>query len=134
MDFVACKEDVISWENLQKILPEACKTFDRVLQNAGTCLEEVARARNNDDWEEIKSAKKIQNQLEKFMEAFKEFTTDPKTKKFLEIDLGYHDLDNGSKYDEISGGFFVVYGHKNWTPLGKKFQKFIDPVSYCVYG
>ena len=52
----------------------------------------------------------------------------------LELDICYHDLENGDCYDEVSGLFFTVRGVFQYTPAGQRFKQFIERQGWVEFG
>lgn len=55
-------------------------------------------------------------------------------KSNLYIDLDYHSPEDGDRYDDVSGAFFVVGGVYELTPAGKKFKNAINRKFYVTFG
>ena len=52
----------------------------------------------------------------------------------LELDICFHDPNNGDRYDQVSGLFFTVDGVYQYTPAGEKFKRFIERKGWVEYG
>lgn len=53
----------------------------------------------------------------------------------LSLDLGYHDLENdGDRYDDVDGAFWVVGNVYQLTEAGKKYEDKIQKSGYVTFG
>ena len=66
--------------------------------------------------------------LQNLIEAFKIKTGG------LELDICYHDPENGDCYDEVSGLFFTIRGVFQYTPAGERFKQFIETQGWVEFG
>jgi len=132
----ACWADVVQEELLQQLCPEEFKRF------TNTLLEmEVSQGEFFHDWrsgEDSKAAGKnilAADQIEEpfqsllvLMEAFKLKSGG------LELDICFHDPENGDRYDEVAGLFYIVSGVFQYTPSGDKYKQFIERKGWVEYG
>ena len=115
---------VIEEESIIKIVPKEYRQFQEILENLGQTMDTVASDLsiggpisnvNADDIE------KIYESFKYLKEKFKEITE-------IGIDLMYHDKENGDRYDEVDGAFWILYWDDvvELTPNVKKLEQLCD--------
>ena len=131
-----CFADVVQEELLEQLCPDELKEFREALAEVNISEHEFQQIwqsgesgppeqENQAEAERVKKA--AYGALEILIEAF-----DNKTG--LELDIGYHDLANGDRYDEVSGLFFTVSGVYQYTDAGEKFKQFIERKNWVEFG
>lgn len=135
MGYSGCHAATISSESLAELCPETWGRFqadldrlDRQLDDFAMC---VAWGSFGSSWDEL-TVEVLTRAWEAVQEEFAEVTRVGNS--HLTVSLKYHDSDNGSRYDEVSGGFFEVDGHKQLSPAGERFKDRIQEVSWAEYG
>ena len=127
MGYSACYADVISEENLIKLCPEDAGVFFGLFgDHGGTCgsLEEAARSLQYQDGD-------YADQVES---AYKELQRVFLIKTGLELNIGVHEEDDGSRYDDLNGVYWAVDGVWEYTPAGKRFKDVIEKKTWVNFG
>jgi hypothetical protein len=135
MGFAGVQTNAISLKDLAKICPKETAAFEQAIVNAGTTLNDFCQQAQYE--EEDESATEDDQKVDKAWDKLaKAFTAATMTEgEGLEIEPNYHNSDDeGDRYDEVNGGFIEVLGVTAVTPAGKKFEKFIEHVSYVQFG
>lgn len=149
MGFASGYADVISPENLKKICPKTYTVFETALANAKLDIQTYATHNDDDDElvdliqsesdKEECDEKEAKGLLDRINDAFAnlkadfEFNTTVQD-SYLELSLGYHDIESGDRYDEVEGAFFAVEGVYGLTPAGKVFSDVIERCNFVMYG
>jgi len=132
-----CWADVVQKELLEQICPAEFKRFTDALLEADISEWEFHlswRSGENIRLERIseKDARKRKNAphraLQALINAFRTKTGG------LELDICFHDPENGDRYDEVSGLFFTISGAYQYAPAGEKFKQFIERKGWVEYG
>lgn len=118
--------DVVEDKFVEKICPKEWKKLMDAISKSDEfgSMEEFAQIKRYDDVGEDE-ATLAYNQL---TDAFNK-----KTK--LDLSLGFHDADEeGDRYDDVNGYFWMVDGVYSYTPAGKKYRKEIDRKLFVTFG
>ena len=129
--------DVVQEELLEQLCPEEFKRFTEALlaveisewefHQTWCSGEDSPSQRKNEEDDE--SQRNDPNQaLQALIETFHAKTGG------LELDICFHDPENGDRYDEVSGLFFTVSGVYQYTPTGEKFKQFIERKGWVEFG
>jgi len=52
----------------------------------------------------------------------------------LDLYLDYHNPHNGDRYDDVAGLMWCVEGVYRFTPAGKKYQQYIERMTWVSFG
>ena len=132
-----CWADVVREELLEQLCPNELQAFKEALlaldiaegefcqewRRKGSTLPEKETV-TEDEQSNYAPYRALQN----LIEVFKVKTGG------LELDVCYHDPENGDCYDEISGLFFTVRGVFQYTPAGEKYKQFIETQGWVEFG
>lgn len=126
MGYSAAFADTVEEDFVKKMCPKELKAFKKEWNACDADLsEKIELARYSDFTEELDVVGKAYARLQDAFQA--------KTK--LSLSLDYHDSENdGSRYDNVDGWFWIVEGVTTLTPAGKKYSKFIAHSSWVYYG
>lgn len=132
-----CRADVVQEELLEQLCPGELQAFNDALREAdiseyefhqawrsGECS--LSEGKNKDDDE--RQGNDLNRALQALIETFRAKTLG------LELDICFHDPENGDRYDEVSGLFFTVSGAYQYTPAGEKFKQFIERKGWVEFG
>ena len=132
-----CWADVVQKELLEQLCPTEFKRFTDALLEADISEWEFHlswRSGENVRLERISEgdAESRKNDphraLQALINAFQTKTGG------LELDICFHDPENGDRYDEVSGLFFTASEVYQFTPAGEKFKQFIERKGWVEYG
>ena len=124
-----CWADVVQKKLLEQICPDELKRFTDALLEADISEWEFHlswRSGENVRLEQIneedaESRKNVPHRaLQALINAFQTKTGG------LELDICFHDPENGDRYDEVSGLFFTISGAYQYAPAGERFKQFIE--------
>ena len=132
-----CRADVVQEELLEQLCPGELQAFNGALREADISEYEFHQAwrsgksslsegKNKDDDE--RQGNDLNRALQALIETFRAKTLG------LELDICFHDPENGDRYDEVSGLFFTVSGAYQYTPAGEKFKQFIERKGWVEFG
>ena len=76
----------------------------------------------------------IDQELEAIEAAFKAVQAKMLEATGLEIGMTYIDEDNGSAYNEVSGGVWFVVNATEFTAPAKKYEEYITHNFFCIFG
>jgi len=69
------------------------------------------------------------------LKAFDVLTKQFKKKTKLELELGLHDSPNdGDRYDDVDGTFWMIGDVMKFTPAGKKYSKYLTYSRWVTFG
>ena len=132
-----CWTDVVQEELLEQLCPEELQAFNNALCEADISGYEFHQAwrSGEDSLSERKNEDTAGSQgndpnraLQILIETFRVKT------RGLELDICFHDPENGDRYDEVSGLFFTVSGVFQYTSAGEKFKQFIERKGWVEFG
>ncbi|MGO9109603.1 MAG: hypothetical protein ACLP9L_10240 [Thermoguttaceae bacterium] len=140
MGYAGCWADVMKWGDIKEIVPAEAAAFEEHLQVAGVDMDAFCQAMM---WQDLNMMEVAANGEDAAREAigaawrrladsFTQATTVDGAGLVLTPD--YHDPENGDRYDEVRGGYFVVAGVYQPTAAGRKFAKWIERVSFVEFG
>ncbi|MFC1782695.1 hypothetical protein ACFL02_03800 [Planctomycetota bacterium] len=132
-----CWADVVREELLEQLCPNELQEFKEAL-----LASDIAEGEFQQEWrsqrytppgkepvnEDEQSNYAPYRALQNLIEVFKVKTGG------LELDVCYHDPENGDCYDEVSGLFFTVRGVFQYTPAGEKYKQFIETQGWVEFG
>ena len=133
MGYAGCQVDTIDEDFIKEQCPEE---FQEFVNSFDACedgnselssIDDFARFIGNGD---IDPKDKPGNSELKYIALQKAF----KQKTNLEINLCYHDPDEGDRYDDFTGRAWQVDGVYQYTPAGKKYKDKIKKQSYVTFG
>ena len=126
--YAAGYADVIKQEDLIKFCPKEFKNFlDVLAENKDIDLELFAREAGygfNDNLDI--DAKTI--------DAYKQLQTAFEKKTGLGLNIGYHNEDDGSRYDEVYGVYWGVSNVYEKTRAGKKMGELVQRKFFVTFG
>ena len=132
-----CWADVVREELLEQLCPEEFKRFTSALLEMDISAGEFHHRwySREANFMESESRDYTESQiddpfraLQALIEAFRIQTGG------LELDICFHDIENGDRYDEVSGLFYTVSGIYQYTPVGDKYKQFIERKGWVEYG
>jgi hypothetical protein len=117
MGYGANYADAISEAGIKKIVGnELFNKFIEVVEaDEDMGMDEVANALQYEDSDEMTN-KEITEAYSELVKVFNEKTG-------LELSIGYHDEEQGDRYDDMQGIYWSVGGMYDLTPEGKKLQE-----------
>jgi len=125
--YSAAYDDVIDAKNIEKFCKKEWDKFqdvfkNNILLNLDDYASQSSQGEMEEDYNEVDK---------KFIALAKQFYK----KTGLELSIRYHDADNeGDCYDGVNGAFFGVDGMYQFTPAGKRMQKYVRRETYVIYG
>ena len=129
--------DVVQEELLIQICPQELKEFNAALLEA-----DISEWEFHQTWlsgEKSSSEQKSEdgnvNQNDNPYRALQALIDMFRTKTGgLELDILFHDTEDGDRYDEVEGLFFTASGVYQYTPAGEKFKQFIERKGWVDFG
>lgn len=137
MGYAGNMTTVISQDNLSALCPQTFYKFfeGMALLNLDEQTAFLFLNEEEPDALGIEDGAEVLTRLWKELQAdFAEKTTMPNNGKHLNLYCGYHDLDNGSCYDDIDGAFFSVGGVYERSQAGEVFRDILEDVSFVTFG
>ena len=120
---------VLSLDEMKELLPKETNNLINVL---GEDIKQFFMFPYDYPYESETDEKEIDSAMEKLEEAFKELTT--VDNEHLTIEPGYHDPEDGSRYDEVYEEFFYVDNMRKFTSCGEKFKNTIMRKYWVSFG
>lgn len=131
--YAPCSAWSIGPTAIAKICPDEWKMLTVALKRVDSSIDELALAISNDD---VGSDDELATAYEAYLglcRAFGVMTAVDGTS--LSLELAYHDsTNNGDRYDDVNGAFWLVGGTQDWTPAGKALEKSIKHVQWVSFG
>ena len=133
----ACWADVVQEELLQQLCPEEFQRFTHALLEMDISAGEFhhkwySREANFTGPEhEGDTDSQIDDPFQALQALINAFRTQTNG---LELNICFHDTENGDRYDEVSGLFFTVSGVYKYTPAGEMYKQFIERKGWVEYG
>jgi len=132
-----CWADVVQEELLEQLCPDEFERLTDALlameisewefHQAWRSGEDSLSERKNE--EDVESQRNDPNRaLQILIETFRAKT------EGLELDICFHDPENGDRYDEVSGLFFTISGVYQYTSAGEKFKQFVERKGWVEFG
>lgn len=131
---------VMRWDDVCAIVPDAAKALEDALGD--NTIEQFCKAFRLEDYDELESGDtddtvfddRIEHAWNTLADAFEVATTTNGAGLFIEP--GYHDPDDGDRYDDdvVNGGFFYVDGVTAITPAGKRFEEHVQWAMWLEFG
>lgn len=121
--------DVISDDNLDELTGGLVKELSNYLEANSEDLDSIAAGFyfDGENIEEDVYEKSVL-MIEGIYTAFKkQFPT-------LEVELDWHDAENGDRYDDISGHYWAISGMRVLSEDGKKIQDKVETVGWVHFG
>lgn len=106
MGYGANIDMVIEQSDIKKIVPYEFENFLLTVENFGVPLDSVADAIDN-SWE-IEELDEDETQQDDILNAWDKVANAFRSKTGIRLWIRYHSPDMGSRYDDISGVFFVL--------------------------
>ena len=132
-----CWAEVVREELLDRLCPQELQEFKEALSEVDISEGEFQQEWRHHRYKPPKKESVTESEqvnyapyraLQHLIEVFKVKTGG------LELDIGYHDPENGDCYDEVSGLFFIVRGVYQYTPAGEKYKQFIETQGWVEFG
>lgn len=148
----ACYADVIKWEEVKKLCPSAVAAFEKSLPGypeIEEALNEFCKSADQDNWDDFDDVFDTALTKKEIAERIKVIKTnwDVLCVSFetttgvladggdgLTLGAAYHNPDEGSRYDDVSGAYFCVEGMYQLTPAGQYFNEIVARSRWTVYG
>ena len=122
MGYGANYADVIEDKDVEAICPVAHRAFMVTLAANNTDLDDFACLLSGDD------------APEEVIPAYNLLCEEFNAKTGLELMLEYHGSDDGDRYDDVTGGFWSIWGMYELTEAGKKLDNLVERKFYVTYG
>jgi hypothetical protein len=133
MDSAPANGVTISWENLQKLLPQETKEF------SDACNEDIAgvayawELQYNYFDEDPEQERVLFSSWEALRDAFIEKTAQGSST--LDLELSHYSRDNGGLYDTIDKEYiFLVHGVYEKTPAASAIADMLEDSSWTIFG
>ena len=127
MGYSASAGYTLSIENIKKLLPEQYKELEKCIEEEEQDIESFFMY-----YQDFEGEKSLEA-LEKLCKSFEELTT--VRNECLTIEPFFHDSDNeGDRYDDINGAFFIVGNVLKPTAPYLKFTEYIEHSSWVSFG
>jgi len=132
MGYASCQvltvEEYFIEEQCPEEFQELIDSFDGNEGNAQfDSVDDFARSIGNGDLDPKDNPEEPELKYEALQKAFKKKTD-------LEINLFYHDPDDGDRYDDFTGRAWLVDGVLQYTPAGEKYKDKIKKQSFVTFG
>lgn len=125
MGYSGCYADVVDQSFVEEVAPAELENFLNTLEKSDVEVAEFARESQygGGDWDEPVG------------DAYDALTEKFKSETGLELEIAYHSSeDEGSRYDDVDGVFWVVGGVYMKTPAGEKYKNRITRAFYVTFG
>ena len=132
-----CWADVVQKELLEQLCPTEFKRFTDALLEVDISEWEFHHAWHSGEKSLSEPERKddTETQIDDPYRALQALINAFRTKTGgLELDICFHDPENGDRYDEVSGLFFTISGAYQYAPAGEKFKQFIERKGWVEYG
>jgi len=156
MGFGSNFADVIDFNDVKRLCPAEAKALVKTLKKYGVNMENLAETFRCEEPEletletaisdaapddldneaysryEEEAIRTITQALETLKAAFAKATAVGKS--HLDLSIGYHDPDDGDRYDEVDGVFWAFDGLYQLSPAGKKFGTEVQRKFFVTFG
>lgn len=142
MGAMANTADIISGEDLKKIVPAELAELEQALEDTGMSFDDFCRVAQYGDGD-LNGELSVLNeytdeQLERITKAFHSTEDAFQEKTGMSLYIVYRDEDSGDRYDDFDGGAWAVSGTTTKSPeLVKAEETFgikVSNVFWTVYG
>ena len=127
MGYGANYADVVSEDWVKEVAPVEFENFKNALEKADVGIEVFARDNQYGGSDEVDWGDEVDQTYDALATKFDEVTG-------LELEIYYHDPDDGSRYDGVSGVFWMVGGVYQLTEAGEKHKDRITRAFYVTFG
>lgn len=131
MDYSAAYDYTIEADKIASISPaikEAYDRFNAVLTRNNRDLDWFAESHESGDEPEARDVyDEAKDEFAKLKELFDKETG-------LKIDVAYHNRYTGSRYDEVTGGYFSLCGVEMLTPAGEAWKHIFYKAFFVNHG
>jgi len=125
--------EIITLEDMRKLLPKEMSELENSIEEEFDDVGDIESffSYSFEDYPESNSVKA----LKKLQEAFEKLTTVGTGSECLKIYVAYHNREEeGDRYDDVDGAFFIVTGVYQLTAPAQKFKDFIKRALWTTFG